>query len=96
MLSMTNGITVDMAGYLLVNSEGGDWVMNEVLSKPTYVDPKDLNNDEYVYGVCQCPLPICYGHRFKKADYPDGVIRFKCEVCDTGASVYFRKEAIGL
>lgn len=70
--------------------------MNEVLSKPTYVDPEELKEGDYVYGECRCPLPICYAHRFKKADYPDGEIRFKCKDCSTVAHIYFRKEAVGL
>ena len=48
--------------------------------KPEYVYP--IDNDNYVYALCRCELPIGYAIKMKKKK-GQTIYRFECDNCET-------------
>lgn len=56
------------------------------IKKPELLDNIDYNN--YVYGLCKCPLPICYAIKWRKIkDGKTHTYECKCENCKETISV---------
>lgn len=51
---------------------------------PEYIDTikTGIDYNTYAYLFCKCPNPLNYVWRFKKSNYPDGMIDFKCPRCN--------------
>lgn len=54
------------------------------MMKPEYVYP--IDDDNYVYALCRCALPIGYAIRMKKKK-GQTIYPFECDVCETCGEV---------
>lgn len=59
--------------------------------KPEYIGIENIDEDNYVYGYCQCPLPRVYAIKWPRIK--DGKPHWytcTCEDCGTGVMVFSR------
>ena len=72
---------------------GGKFFEEQYPKAPIKKEPElieELDNDNYVYAKCQCPVPIQYAIRIPKE--PGQIrYRFTCEKCGCGGEVIVSK-----
>lgn len=57
-------------------------LINMIKSRPIELTTNQINNPNYVIGICKCPVLLNYGHLFNKKDFlPNTFINFYCIEC---------------
>ena len=63
--------------------------MKIIKSTPKKLTPEEIYNTKNICALCKCPLPLNYGHIFKKTDFEKGeLIIFKCTKCKEECGIY--------